>query len=256
MNAVRSMVEIALQSDTQVAREDYLQQISMLLGVRPDAIRSEVAIVEKRKFNPGRETAGPATRPAGESHTKGFEEHLLYVCLHHEHLLQAISSLLAHEWIDVTSTAGRLLDRLLAEVQHNGWNGRESLDQLLECLLASIFQQFLPFVSTFKCAIPRAVPQLGLKTDLPLFSGSTLFALSMPFHKPRPSQYSLLPHSLSVANHGPPSFLDPRLRRASPPCRKLCCKTGYSNFKLSLNIATICLSSIWCAPCPFCPPFF
>ena len=132
MNAVRSMVEIALQADTQVARDDYLQQISLLLGVRPDAIRSEVALVEKRKFNPGREAAGPAGPAASDSHTKGYEEHLLYVCLHHEHLLQAISTQLSHEWIDTTGTAGRLLDRLLAEVQHNGWNGRESLDQLLE----------------------------------------------------------------------------------------------------------------------------
>ena len=132
MNAVRSMVEITLQADTQVARDDYLQQISLLLGVRPDAIRSEVALVEKRKFNPGREAAGPAGPAASDSHTKGYEEHLLYVCLHHEHLLQAISTQLSHEWIDTTGTAGRLLDRLLAEVQHNGWNGRESLDQLLE----------------------------------------------------------------------------------------------------------------------------
>jgi DNA primase len=46
--------------------------------------------------------------------------------------MKELSMHLAHEWIDTTTTAGRLLDRLLAEVQHNGWNGRESLDQLLE----------------------------------------------------------------------------------------------------------------------------
>ena len=46
--------------------------------------------------------------------------------------MQAISTQLSHEWIDTTGTAGRLLDRLLAEVQHNGWNGPESLEQLLE----------------------------------------------------------------------------------------------------------------------------
>ncbi len=132
MNAVRSMVEIALQADTQVARDDYLQQVSLLLGVQPDAIRSEVAIVEKRKFSPGKDAVAPAKRIGGDAHTKGFEEHLLYICLHHENMLQAISTQLAHEWIDTTSPAGRLLDRLLAEVQHNGWNGRESLDQLLE----------------------------------------------------------------------------------------------------------------------------
>jgi DNA primase len=132
MIAVRSMVEIALQAETQVARDDYLQQISLLLGVQPDAIRSEVAILEKRRFNAGRDAAAPLVAGGPDNHTKGYEEHLLYVCLHHEPLLLAIGAQLTHEWIDTAGTAGRLLDRVLAEVQHNGWNGRESLDQLLE----------------------------------------------------------------------------------------------------------------------------
>jgi DNA primase len=132
MIAVRSMVEIALQAETQVARDDYLQQISLLLGVQPDAIRNEVAIVEKRKFNANRDATPAVTGSGADSHTKGYEEHLLYICLHHESLLQAVGSHLAHEWIDTTTTAGRLLDRMLAEVQHNGWNGSESLEQVVE----------------------------------------------------------------------------------------------------------------------------
>jgi DNA primase len=131
MNAVREMVEIALQAESQVARDDYLQQVSMLLGVQPDAIRAEVAAVEKRKFiKTGPATATPAA--GHDAHTKGFEEHLLYVALHNEPLLLQLSTHLAHEWIDTTSRAGSLLDRMLAEVQHNGWNGQESLEQLLE----------------------------------------------------------------------------------------------------------------------------
>ncbi|RXK56202.1 DNA primase [Oleiharenicola lentus] len=132
MNAVRSMVEIALQADTQVARDDYLQQISLLLGVQPDAIRSEVAILERRRFTGGKEAFAATVRNATDSHTKGFEEHLLYICLHNEALMLQLGHHLAHDWIDISSTAGRLLDRLLAEVVHNGWHGRESLDQLLE----------------------------------------------------------------------------------------------------------------------------
>ncbi len=130
MNAVREMVEIALQADGQVARDDYLQQVSLLLGVQPDAIRAEVAAIEKRKFV---KAAPAAVAPAGhDSHTKGFEEHLLYVCLHQERLLRELGAHLAPDWIDTTTLAGRLLDRVLAEVQHNGWNGQESLEQLLE----------------------------------------------------------------------------------------------------------------------------
>jgi DNA primase len=54
------------------------------------------------------------------------------VCLHHEAFLRELSAHLVPEWIDTTTTAGRLLDRVLAEVQHNGWNGRDSMEQLLE----------------------------------------------------------------------------------------------------------------------------
>jgi len=132
MNAVRSMVEIALHADTQIARDDYLQQISLLLGVQPDAIRSEVALLEKRRFAAGKENvANPANTPA-DTHTKGFEEHLLYICLHNEPLMLQLSQHLPHEWIDTATPAGQLLDRVLAEVVHNGWHGRESLDQIIE----------------------------------------------------------------------------------------------------------------------------
>ncbi len=131
MTAVRSMVEIALNADSQVAREDYLQQVSLLLGVQPDAIRSEAAALEKRRFNATREPAA-AKSGAVDTHTKGYEEHLLYLCLHHESLLQPLSHLLPHDWIDTRGTAGRLLDRVLAEVLHNGWQGRESLEQIIE----------------------------------------------------------------------------------------------------------------------------
>jgi DNA primase len=132
MIAVRSMVEIALQAETQVAREDYLQQISLLLGVQPDAIRSEVAILEKRRSHAGREAPAPAPVAGPDAHTKGYEEHLLYLCLHNEPILRELSMHLVHEWIDMANLSGQLLDRLLAEVQHNGWNGRESLEQLIE----------------------------------------------------------------------------------------------------------------------------
>jgi DNA primase len=47
-------------------------------------------------------------------------------------LVLTLNSYLTHEWIDVSTTAGRLLDRLLSEAQHNGWPGRENLEQLLE----------------------------------------------------------------------------------------------------------------------------
>ncbi len=128
MTAVRSLVEIALNAETQVARDQYLREVSLSLGIKPEAIRDEIAILRKRR------TPTEESKPgvAAETQRQGTEAHLLFLCLHHESLLRALAGQLPHEWIDPAHTAGRLLDRLLAEVAHNGWTGRDNLDQLLE----------------------------------------------------------------------------------------------------------------------------
>jgi DNA primase len=67
-----------------------------------------------------------------DQYSKGTEAHLLFLIVHHESLLHALASQLPHEWIDQSHTAGRLLDRFLAEAAHNGWPGVGQIDQLLE----------------------------------------------------------------------------------------------------------------------------
>ncbi len=140
VNALKQVREIVEQSESQIARQGYYEECSGLLR-----IQNIITLVNEMKVTAGvaalpqspraflaRASAPSAGLASHDAHTKGYEEHLLYICLHHEQLLHAISTQLAHEWIDITGLAGRLLDRMLAEVQHNGWNGRESLDQLLE----------------------------------------------------------------------------------------------------------------------------
>src|SRR5690606_1288819 len=60
------------------------------------------------------------------------EHHLLLLCLHFEHLGKLLSHQIPHDWIDPTQPAGALLNRFLAEFEHDSWPGRDHLDPLLE----------------------------------------------------------------------------------------------------------------------------
>jgi DNA primase len=84
------------------------------------------------RFAPANAASASTTDASAEPDSKSTEAHLLFLCLHHESLLLTLAGQLPHEWINQTHTAGRLLDRILAEAGHNGWAGREQLDQLLE----------------------------------------------------------------------------------------------------------------------------
>jgi DNA primase len=54
------------------------------------------------------------------------------LCLHFDSLGKRLSSSIPHDWIDITHPAGLLLNRFLAEFEHDTWPGRDHLDGLLE----------------------------------------------------------------------------------------------------------------------------
>src|SRR5690606_16127224 len=60
------------------------------------------------------------------------EHDLLLICLHYEVYGKALSHALPHDWIDTTHPAGALLNRFLAEFEHDSWPGPLQLDPLLE----------------------------------------------------------------------------------------------------------------------------
>ena len=134
--AAQALYEIVGQAESEVARTGFIQEIARHLRMSTSALendfRSYLGRQSHTRFAPA-PAPDPATPPPRPSdHTKGMEEHLLFLSLHHEPLLLILSQHLPHEWIDTTTLAGRLLDRFLAEAQHDVWPGRAGLDQLLE----------------------------------------------------------------------------------------------------------------------------
>jgi DNA primase len=143
--AVGKLAEIIAHSQSEMIRDSLAIQVETLLVFRGSTpVREEVnrqvrkQSISTRFASPqesdgaGATTQSATKAPAADAHTRGTEEHLLYLGLHHEPLLVALASQLPPDWIDTSSLAGQLLERLIAEVQHNGWPGRDHLDQLLE----------------------------------------------------------------------------------------------------------------------------
>ncbi len=134
--AATALFEIIAQTDSDVTRMSFLAEIALHLRVPPGALEKDLRTYLTRQQGRRLPAPGEAPTPApakeAELHGKATEAHLLFLCLHHESLLRAFASQLPHEWIDQGHTAGRLLDRILAETAHNGWPGTDQIDQLLE----------------------------------------------------------------------------------------------------------------------------
>ena len=133
--AAAALFEIITQTDSDVTRMSFLAEIAHNLRVPPGALERDLQAFLTRLRN-RRTPAGSAPAPAAarddEGSEKATEAHLLFLCLHHEVLLRSLAGQLPHEWIDQSHTAGRVLDRILAETAHNGWPGNDQIDQLLE----------------------------------------------------------------------------------------------------------------------------
>ncbi|MBA4137536.1 MAG: DNA primase [Opitutus sp.] len=181
----QALFEIVAQAESDVARSGFVSEIAQLLRIPPAALERDFRAVLARQAGAARyapptaeSSATVAPRISADAHTRGVEEHLLYLCLHHEPLLLAMAAQLPHDWIDTSTLAGRLLDRVLAEAQHNGWPGREHLDQLLET------QEEKALAATLLFEPPG-------DEDLVKFANDGIRALQRRHHEPRLRQIEL-----------------------------------------------------------------
>jgi len=186
----QELFAIIAQAESEVARAGFVSELAQLLRLPTAALERDLRAFTARQAGQARyaqppapqnaqgaATAGSAT-PTPDSTAKPTEEHLLYLCLHHEPLLVALSHALPHDWLDTSTTAGALLDRILAETQHNGWAGREALDQLIETEAEKTLAATLLFENPGE-------------DDLVKFANEGLRALQRRFLEPRLRQIEL-----------------------------------------------------------------
>ena len=201
--AATALYEIIAQTDSDVTRMSFLGEIANNLRV-PQAslerdLRAFLARQSGSRFAPQNQPAVPAPNPVVDAHGKAAEMHLLFLCLHHEVLLHALASQLPHEWIDESHTAGRLLNRILGEAAHNGWAGREQLDQLLETEEEKSLAATLLF-------------EIAGDDDLAKMANEGLKSLQRRFLEPRVRQIEL--EIASKGTNGDPDLLSLLKQRA------------------------------------------
>ena len=133
--AAQTLYDILRHTGSEVIRSQFLAEAAGLLRLPLDALRKDFATApgprpsaQDRDDNTNANTA-PSPSAAG---INSPEHHLLLLCLHFEHLGKLLSHQIPHDWIDPTQPAGALLNRFLAEFEHDSWPGRDHLDPLLE----------------------------------------------------------------------------------------------------------------------------
>lgn len=129
--ATKPLFEIIFAAESDVARTEFVAEAAQFLGLS--------ALAMSRDFEQFRQAGGrnqpaprpesaepPLTQPTGQIPP---EQDLLLILLHQEDLGKPLSHVLPPEWVDTSHPAGALLNRALAEFEHDAWPGREHLTE-------------------------------------------------------------------------------------------------------------------------------
>ena len=137
--AAQTVLEVIAAAESEVSRSTFLAEAAGLLRLPIEALQKDFQRLLQRRESQAARRPAIARRPSADSALRQprsaqptSEQDLLLLCLHCEWLGKPLSSAFPHQWIDVSQPAGVLLNRFLAEYEHDSWPGRDRLDSLLE----------------------------------------------------------------------------------------------------------------------------
>lgn len=136
--AIQHLFELIRHIDSEVVRSEYLHRVARLCRLDDRAVSRDFEsflhrATRREQTAPSREPHPSPGKPADTSRMLSrAEDVLISICLHHENLGKPLAEVLNCEWIDVSTLHGRLLNRILAEFEHDLWPGSEEIDALLE----------------------------------------------------------------------------------------------------------------------------
>ncbi len=198
---VQPLAEIIFAAESEVARTEFIQEAARHLGLSAVALAHDCERLRQRgsRFAPASRDQPPTAAPAAERppQTISPEQHLLLLCLHFEEIGRPLSHALPHDWIDANHPAGALLNRVLAEFEHDAWPGAQHLadSDLLEtdaekALVASLLFDSPQIDDPFKAA-EEGLQKLRERA-LRLRLRQIELALSKPATDIQPDAFSLL----------------------------------------------------------------
>jgi len=128
--------EIVAETDSLVTRDEYLAQATRLMKLEESSARQEFARFLSKKNSPShgyQQTTSPEkNHPNDSQKLTTAEDDLLLFVLHHDHVAIPLAQAIQPEWLNLTSPAGTILAKALAEIREDNGNGLESLDEILE----------------------------------------------------------------------------------------------------------------------------
>ena len=128
--------EIVAETDSLVARDEYLAQTIRLMKLEESSARQEFARFVSKKNSPSygtRQTTQSEefSKNASQKLTTAEDDLLLFI-LHHNEVATPLAQAIQPEWLDITSPSGTILAKALAEIREDNRNGLVSLDEILE----------------------------------------------------------------------------------------------------------------------------
>ena len=128
--------EIVSETDSLVARDEYLAQTIRLMKLEESSARQEFARFVSKKNSPSygtRQTtqSEELSTNASQKLTTAEDDLLLFI-LHHNEVASPLAQAIQPEWLDITSPSGTILAKALAEIREDNGNGLVSLDEILE----------------------------------------------------------------------------------------------------------------------------
>ena len=139
-SALDEIYGIVAASSSEVFRTDCLMTLARAAGLERLAVERDFARFVAAKVAEERSRAGFATAPvpatsaipAGNSPLTTAEEDLLIFALNHDAVTPLLANTIPPDWLDSETCAGRLLNRIFAEVLEGEWQGADAIHDLLE----------------------------------------------------------------------------------------------------------------------------
>lgn len=123
---------------SELMRVEYLTQLAHLMKIEEAVLSTDfkkyLSAKKSRFSSPPRFGDPTQQRPEDNRNSKltNAEEDLILALFEYPDLGESLSQVIDYEWIDDSQASGRILNRILAEVDHGSWHGVGGMDELLE----------------------------------------------------------------------------------------------------------------------------
>lgn len=128
--ALSQVFQIISQSDSAIVKSAYLNELSQITKIERSTLESDFRKLQARG---GSNPDIPQESQEKYSDKLTTTEYmLLFIALNDNELALKIAETINPEWVNTNKTEGRLLARIIGEINADEWEGTDNLDQLIE----------------------------------------------------------------------------------------------------------------------------